>query len=175
MPQINQSFGGATLIVPGVYYKDNVNAVLPANTFPGLPLIFIGVGYGGVPNTPYAFSDANSLKAFMRGSSSARFVDFMTNPSSEVPGAQNFVYINPAPNVQATATLLSSAATAVINMAAVNYGAPGNAMTYQVAAGSQAGINLTIADPNYTGLSFTGVNLGVPFQLTYTGTSSAAQ
>lgn len=175
MPDVNSSFGGATLVIPSVYYQDDVSNVLPANLFPGLPLIFIGVGYGGQPNTPYSFSDANSLKAFMRGSASARLVDFMTNPSGQVPGAQSFIYINPAPNVAATATLYSSAASGVINITALNNGAPGNAMVYDVAAGSVAGVNLTIADPSYTGLIYTGYNLGVPFQLTYTGTATAVK
>lgn len=175
MPNPNSTFGGSQLILPGAYLQTNVNNVLSANLFPGLPLIFIGVGYGGVPNTPYSFSDPNALKAFLRGSTSTRFVDFMANPSGAVPGAQNFVYINPAPNIAASATLYSSAATAVINISSVNYGSPGNIMTYSVATGSVAGINLTISDPQYTQQSFIGYNLGVPFQLTYTGTATAVK
>lgn len=172
MPNLNQSFGGSTLILSGAYYKDNVSNTLPANETPGFPLLFVGVGYGGIPNTPYHFSDANSLKTFMRGSASARFVDFLSNPSGEVPGAQQFVYINPAPNTPAIANLVSSGPATVVQLTAANYGTPGNAMTYQVAAGTIAGINLTLADP-YTGTTLTGYNLGVPFQLSYSGSSSA--
>lgn len=172
MPNLNQSFGGSTLIIPNVYYQDNVNANLPANAFPGLPLIFIGIGYGGVPKTAYNFSDANSLKTFMRGSNSARFVDFMTNPSSQVAGAQQFVYINPAPNTPASGALADSAPSNVITLEAANYGAPGNSIQYEVSAGNTAGINLFLSDP-FTGEAYTGYNLGVPFQLTYTGTATA--
>lgn len=172
MPNLNQSFGGSTLIIPSVYYQDNVNANLPANTFPGLPLIFIGIGYGGIPKTAYSFSDANSLKTFMRGSNSARFVDFMTDPSSQVAGAQQFVYINPAPNTPASGALSDAASSNVVNLIAANYGAPGNSIQYEVSSGNTAGINLFLSDP-YTGDSYTGYNLGVPFSLTYTGTASA--
>lgn len=171
MPNLNQSFGGSTLIIPGTYYQDNVNANLPANTFPGLPLIFIGIGYGGVPKTAYNFSDANALQTFMRGSPSATFVNFMTDPSSQVAGAQQFVYINPAPNTPASGVLTDAASATVVTLNAANYGAPGNSIQYEVSAGNTAGINLFLSDP-YTGEAYTGYNLGVPFQLTYTGTAS---
>ena len=47
MPNVNTQFEGATLILPGAYYADNVKATLPTTPAIVPPMVFIGFGYGG--------------------------------------------------------------------------------------------------------------------------------
>ena len=179
MPSVNGSFQGEQLILPGAYYADNVSATLPANPAATPPLLFIGVGYGGVPQTPINHFTPSGLQATVRGGPAAAFIPFIFNPSPELAGAQQVTYINPAPNTQSTYSLLNSSGVAVINLTSANYGTPSNMLQVEVAAGSVGGIELTLFDAYAQANGYnssTSVskadNLGLPFQLAYTGTAS---
>ncbi len=173
MPNVNGSFQGATLILPGVYYKDNVSAALPVGAATTPPLIFIGFGYGGKPQTPLYHATQQGISAQLRGAPATEFVKFFMTPSGEVAGAQQITYINPAPNTQSTLSLLDGAATpvAVINLTSADYGTPSNLLQAQVQAGTIGGIELTLYD-GYANVTAVGNNLGLPFQIAYTGSAT---
>ena len=168
MPNMNPSFGGQELIIPGAYYQDNVDAA--ANTAAaGLPpLIFIGNAYGLPPLTPVAFATQQDLQAALRGGPAADFLQFMFTPSGDVEGCSNVTFINVGQNTQAGFALKDSAGTTVLNLASANYGAPENMKQISVGAGSTAGVEITLLD-GYSGNTVSADNLGVPFSLEYTG------
>ncbi len=170
MPNPNSSFQGATLSIPGVYYDVNVNGTLSTNPPTTPPLIFIGYGSGIPPLTPTNFTTPQSLINALRGGSAASFVNFLTNPSPGLAGADNITFINVGENTQGTYTLQSAAPSGVITLTTTNYGAPSNLMQVEVQSGSVGGINLTLFD-GYANTGTTGYNLGIPFQLAYTGTT----
>jgi hypothetical protein len=172
MAQVQISIGGQIAIIPGVYVQTQVTPSVPSGFLPTGPLVFLAAGQGGVPFTPYNYTDANSLIAAMRGASSQDYVNFMFNPSSELNGTSLVTYINVAPNTQSSATMQASGAQGVITLTSVNYGTPSNLINYSVAAGSVAGISMTLID-GFTGATASQDNLGVPFQLAYTGTSNS--
>lgn len=169
MPNVNVSFAGQTLILPGSYYQDQLAGfVSPTPTTP--PLIFIGYGYGVPPQTPYTFTNGQQLLNAIRGGPCSGFVPFMYSPSPELLGAQLVTYINVGSNTQASLAVSNSGATVLGTATTTNYGVPSNLMQLQVTTGSLVGKKLTLYD-GYAGTTIVGDNLGVPFQVAYTGNS----
>ncbi len=178
MPNVNEQFQGATLILPGVYTADNVSATLPTNGTPPPPLLFIGFGDGNEPQTLQFYSDAQSLTDSLRGGPCAEFVPFLTNPSNELAGAQLITYINVGANTQSSLALLTSGSTTAIMLTSADYGVPSNLLQAEVQTGTVTGKKLTLYDAYMAQFSasggqstLTGDNLGVPFQLAYIGTA----
>lgn len=171
MPNPNGTFEGATLILPGVYTYSNVSANnLPTPpTTP--PLVYIGYGYGLKPLTPTTFTSSQGLLNALRGGPAVQFVPPMTNPSSELPGAGQITFISVGGNTQSSANMEDSTATTVITLLSNVYGVPANLYQYEVTSGSTGGIDLTLFD-GYANVTVTGNNLGIPFQMAYTGTAS---
>lgn len=171
MPQVNGYFQGQSLILPGVYYADNVNALQPTTPPATPPLIFIGYGYGGKPLKPRTFNDSASLLDAIRGGPASGFVPFLTNPSTQVNGAQQVTFINVGENTQSTLGLLNGPGAGVALLTSADYGVPSNLLQCKVETGTLAGKKVTLYD-GYANLTEVGDNLGVPFQLAYTGTAS---
>ena len=171
MPNVNTQFEGATLILPGAYYADNVKATLPTTPAIVPPMVFIGFGYGGAQNTNYQHTTATGLSAQLRGGPAAAFVPFIFNPSNQLNGASVVNYINPAANTPSTLTLNDRAGRGVITLTSANSGTPSNLMQAEVTAGSIGGIDLTLYDA-YANQQAVGNDLGLPFQLAYTGTGT---
>ncbi len=174
MPNVNTQFQGSTLIKPGAYYDDNVTATQPTTPAIVPPLIFIGFGYGGLANTVYQHSSYEGLIAQLRGGPASSFAQFIYNPSTQLKGASLVNYINPAQNTASTLTLnntVASVSTPAVVLTSVNVGTPSNAMQAEITAGSVGGIDLTIYD-GYSNIENRGSNLGLPFQLGYTGSAT---
>lgn len=169
MPNENVSFAGQTLVIPGSYYNDNVanagSPVVPVTP----PLIFIGYGYGQKPFVPVTYDRPQDLLSALRGGPASGYVPFLTNPSPQLQGAQQITFIEVGANTQSSLTL-NSGSSGVIALTSVNYGLPSNQLEASVATGTLAGKNVTLYD-GYSGNTYTGSNLGVPFQLAYAGTS----
>lgn len=170
MPNPNSSFQGSILVIPGVYYADNVSAVLQPTIPPTPPLIFIGYGYGQKPQTAQTYTNANNLLSAIRGGPCSGFVPFLCNPSPLLQGAQQITYINPGENTQSALTLYAGV-SGVINLSSANYGLPSNLLQIQIQNGTTAGRFITIYDA-YGNSTVQGNNLGVPFLLAYLGASS---
>ena len=171
MPDVSISINGQIVSIPGAYVNTQIAPTAPSGILPTGPLIFIAQGYGGVPLIPQNFTDAQSLQNAMRGAPSSDYVDFMFSPSTEVFGTTLATYINVAPNTQSSATVVSSGSVGVIDLLSADYGTPSNLIQYSIASASIAGVAMSILD-GFSGSSFSQDNLGVPFQLAYTGTSS---
>lgn len=171
MPNPNGTFEGATEIIPGVYTYSNVSANnLPTPpTTP--PLVYIGYGYGLKPLTPTTFTTAQGLVGALRGGPATQYVSPMTNPSGELPGAGQITFISVGGNTQSSANLVDSTPATVITLLSNVYGIPANLFQYEVTSGATGGIDLTLFD-GYANVTVTGNNLGIPFQMAYTGTAS---
>ena len=170
MPNLNVPFNGQTLIIPGAYYADNVSAALVPAPLTTPPLVFIGFGYGQQPFTAETYVTPTDLLGAIRGGPCSGFVNFLTNPSTQLNGAQQITFINVGENTQSHLTL-NSGTSGVIVLTSADYGLPSNLLQAQVAAGTLAGKQVTLFD-GYSNITAVGDNLGVPFQLTYTGTAS---
>ena len=168
MPNLNVNFQGATLIKPGSYFADDVSGNLPLGPANTPPAIFIGYFNGLAPFTPTTFATPQDALRAVRGSASGSFIPFLWNPSNQVNGASLVTLINACENTQATFTMNGSGATAVLNWKTADYGLPSNLMQASVAAGSTAGVAITIYD-GYANTTYTQDNLGVPMQVAYLG------
>ena len=178
MPNLNTQFQGQTLSRPGAYYGDDVSGSNTSN--PGLvpPLVLIGYGFGCAPKTPITFASTGDLQQAVRGGPIADFIPFVGTPAPDggLNGANQITFINAGANTQATYTLMSTAATpaALIVLTTKDYGSPSNLMQVAIGAGSNGLTNtrsVTLYDA-YSNVTRQGDNLGVPFTLTFLGTTS---
>jgi hypothetical protein len=177
MPNLNVTFNGAPIYIPGVYYADNVSATLNPTQPPTPPLLVVGYGYGGKPLTPYTFTSFGNWQQFVRGGPVSNYANFIGNPSPSLNGAQYITYINASTNTQSTLTLNNSSASGVLSLKSANYGPPSNLLQAQVTIApyfntAGVGISLTLTD-SYANTSLTGNNLGLPMQVAYLGTASS--
>jgi hypothetical protein len=171
MPSENVQFANETLVLPGVYSNQTSNAPVAAGTNVQNPLIFIAYGFGGAPYTAITTYSASQLQQVMRGSPSASFANFLYNGGSSLPGASTVIYINASDSTQSSSVITSTGGINLIDLTSTDYGIPSNLLSFGVAAGSVSpGINLLLSD-GYAKSTITGYNLGVPFQLAYTGTA----
>lgn len=171
MPDLNVNFAGTTLILPGAYYLDQLATLQPINP-PTPPLIYIGYSYGMKPQTPYTFVGGQNLLSAIRGGPASAYVQPMSNPSPELFGASLITFINVGANTQSVLPLFQAAGSGVAIATSSNYGLPSNLLQGSVTAGSLAGKAVTLYD-GYAGTTIQGDNLGVPFQVAYTGAASA--
>lgn len=172
MPDVNASFQGQVLIRPGVYYYTNVTAALQATGVNTPPVLFLANSYGLQPQVPYTFTDPQSLTTAMRGSPSASFVPFLFNPSNQLNGASLVTIINVSENTQASYSQKTAGGTTVLNWTTADYGLASNLMQIECAPGTVGGVNITLLD-GYSGHTAEGTNLGLPFQIAYTGSGTA--
>jgi hypothetical protein len=170
MPNNNVSFGGQTLVLPGAYYQDQLSGFNPGvPTTP--PLIYIGYGYGVKPQTPSTYITAADLLAAIRGGPASGYVPPLTNPSPQLFGAQVITFINVGENTQSSLVFKNAAGSGVAVATSANYGVPSNLLQASVGTGSLAGKLATVYD-GYSGRAIQGDNLGIPFQLAYTGAAT---
>lgn len=171
MPNVNVQFQGQTLILPGAYYADSVQGATPTQPPPTPPLIFIGYGYGQKPLTPVPYSTPADLLAAIRGGPCSGFVPFLTAPSGLLPGAQLVTYINVGENTQSSLSLNNASGVPVLALTSADYGPPSNLLQCTIGAGTTVGKKVTLFD-SFANATQVGDNLGVPFQLAYTGSAS---
>ena len=172
IPDVNQRFQGQTLILPGAYYADSVAGATPLAPPPTPPLIFIGYGYGGKPLKPQTFVSPQDLQTAIRGGPCSGFVPFLTSPSGQLTGAQVVTFINVGENTQSTLALNNASGNAALTLTSTDYGPPSNLLQCTIGSGSTAGKKVTLFD-SFANKTAVGDNLGVPFQLAYTGTASS--
>lgn len=175
MANLNINFGGQVLSRPGVYYQDIVTPpVNPALSTP--PLIFIGYGYNGASGVAYNFTNAQDLTTFLRGGPAAAYVLPLTTPGPAVVGANNITFIPAGTNTPATITLDNSAASGVLVLTTATSGVPSNLTQVEVVSGSlypSQTSTVSLYD-GYAGVEAIGNNLGVPFQVAYTGSATGS-
>lgn len=171
IPNANITFGGQTLALPGAYYLDLLSG-FAASTPTTPPLIYIGYANGMKPQVPISFLSAANLLNAIRGGAASGYVPAIANPSPALFGGQLITFINVGENTQSSLALSNAVGSGVAILTSTNYGVPSNLLQASVTAGSLAGKQLTLYD-GYNGSTVVGDNLGVPFQLAYTGAASA--
>lgn len=169
------SFGGQTLVFPGVYSSIIPQTNLP-NTNATPPILLIGSAAGGNYNTPYTFSSWSDLLTFARGGNIANYIPYFTQPSpvAGVSVSNNIIFINVSNNVPSTLTVNTTVAGSNVVLEAANPGAPSNLLNIQIAANSEYSVamDVTLID-GYSNAAVGGVGLGVPFLLAYNGSASS--
>ena len=176
MPNVNVTFAGYTLVLPGAYYVDTVGGTYPDTPPTTPPLCIVGVSYGGASGVPYTFASAQNALSFVRGGPIATLIPLISNPSPSLSGAGLITIINVAQNTPSTLNVGVSgvsSGTTVFALASTNYGPPSNLLQASFGAASVGpGYNVTLKD-TYAGTSLTGVNLGTPFALGYVGAGTS--
>lgn len=175
MPNLNISFGGNVISIPGVYYADNVSQTYPGPAQQTLPLIFLGYGYNGSSGTAYSFTSSTDLLNFLRGGPCSLYVEPLTNPSPNLVGSNNILFIPVGTNIPATITLNNALGSAALLLSTATSGVPSNLTQVEVVSGflyPAYTSTITLFD-GYANTQATGINLGVPFQLAYAGTATS--
>ena len=185
MPNQGITFDGAYISLPGAYYADNVANAGP-NTPPFTPpLLFLGYGWGPKPFVPTSYVNTQNLLAALRGGPASAYVPFMANPSPAVNGAQLITFMDVSSNTQSNLSIaygsgISHTTIGYWNLASTQYGPPSNQITATVTSGVVAAsvepipnINITLTD-NYAGSQISGLNLGAPFIVAYSGAATGA-
>lgn len=175
MANLNISFGGQILIVPGSYYIDIVTPTQNPGQFT-LPLIYIGYAYNGGFGATGLFNTPGNLLSYIRGGPASAYVSPMTLPSPSLAGSNNIFFINVGSNTAASLVLNNSLPSGAITLTTTTSGVPSNLTQAEVVAGnSYSGVssNLTLYD-GYANTTLTGNNLGVPFQIAYVGDAATA-
>ena len=171
MPNLNVNFGGQQLIIPGAYYNDDVTAALTTSAALVPPLVWVCFSYGGVKNTPASFTTAQDTLNFLRGAPCAAMVPFIFTPSGELNGASIVTVIPVGSNTTASFTYNNGSSTPVLTATTVNQGLVSNLMQTSVVSGTIAGRLITLFD-GYASTSTYADNLGVPFQIAYSGVAT---
>ena len=172
MPNVTINFGGATLSIPNAYFYGNVTQGFqpPLPTVP--PLLFVGYFYGIQPKTPYTFLSAQDAINAVRGGPGGVYLTPISLPSPSVNGANFITLIDASENTTGSLTLSNSNPSGLISLSTTVWGPPANLIQASVSNGSVAGKQIEIYD-GYTNKTYIGNNLGVPFQLAYTGNASS--
>lgn len=172
-PNMNTFFEGAELIVPGVYYADNVSNVLQFPSSGPLPLIFIGYGNGPKPQTPVFFNSLLQAQSSLRGGQSSTYLTpmFLPSPDTTLNGVNSITYIEAGNNVQSSFNFKDASGTTVLTAYSAMYGESANLIQSEVVAGTIGGVQITLTD-GYSGTSIVKNNLGIPMQIAYLGTGT---
>ncbi len=168
---MNAQANGQTLIIPGAYYYDNVSAALSTTAALVPPLVWVCYSYGGTKNVPVNFNTAQDTLNFLRGAPCSALVPFIFTPSGELNGASIVTVIPVGSNTQASFTYNNGSSVPVLTATTVNQGLPSNLMQTSVTSGTIAGRYITLFD-GYTNTSNYSDNLGVPFQIGYSGVAT---
>lgn len=173
MPNLNQFFEGAELIVAGVYYADNVSNVIAFPSTGPLPLIYVGYGDGPAPKTPVIFNSLPVAEASLRNGPASAYLQPMFQPSPDptINGVNQIIYIEAGANTQSTFSLKDATSTVVISGQSAMYGVSSNLLQVEVQSGTLGGSKITFTD-DYSGISITKDNLGIPMQLAYLGSAT---
>ena len=174
MPIQGVDFAGSFLALPGAYYADNVTAAGPDTPPVTPPMVVLGYGWGQKPQTAVTYINTANWQAAMRGAPIVNYIPFIANPSPNLNGAQYVTFIDCSRNTQSSAVLLTSGAGTYATLTSALYGPPSNQLTYAVNYTNRASTlaaNLVLTD-NYANVQYNGLNLGVPFDLSYVGAAT---
>lgn len=145
MPNPNQTFNGAQIILPGAYSQIQASELVPSSQGLATVVAIIGDCTGGQPGVPLFFRSGDQAKATLRSGNLLDAIRFAYDPSNDGSqgGADLIVAIRANPATQSTLALAANAGTG-ITLTSRDYGAWTTGIQAKVEAGSVSGKKITI-------------------------------
>jgi hypothetical protein len=136
-------FNGRLLTTPVTASMVDDSAMFNPNPGTGNVLAIIGKATGGQPNTALRFGSANEAAAVLIDGEALTAIEKAFDPSAEVPGPSEVVFVRVNPATQATLDLKDGAAATVIHLTTTGYGRVFNQVKVKVESGTNKGKKIT--------------------------------
>jgi len=164
-------FRGRGIIIPGAYADVDATSMVPNRLSPANVLAMLGQAKGGVPNQAVRVLNLRDAVNMLRSGDLKTAAELAYDPSADMPGAGEVIFIRVAGTGCARST---SDLSSQVTLTAVDYGEHTNFLRRKIEAGSVAGRKITI---NHQADDITEVydNIGPVFQIQYVGSASAAR
>lgn len=165
-------FAGRRIVTPTTASIVNDDAMRAQSLGVGNVLAIVGKSAGGKPKTPLRFGNPTDAAATLLGGEGLQAVLEAFDPSSEIGGPSEVVFVRVNPAEQATGSIKDSDGTTVINVKSTQYGLAGNDVKFKIEAGSVSGLRVT----TQVGRAYcTQDNIGrAAFSVVYGGTETTA-
>ena len=165
-------FNGRLWTTPAVMSVVDDSAMYNRNTTGGNVLAIIGSAIGGEPKTAIRFGSPSEARTVLIGGESLKAIEKAFDPSSDVNGPSEIVFVRVDPADQAALTLVDGSTNDVIDLVSSGYGAYFNAVKVKIETGTDVGKKLTsqLGNDYY---SDDNVARDV-FSVTYTGANGTA-
>lgn len=177
-------FNGRLLVTPVVASVVDDSAMFNRNLGTGNVLAIIGQATGGQPATALRFGSAEQARDVLIGGEALKAIEKAFDPSAQVSGPSEVVFVRVNPATQAALILKDGAAADVISLVSTGYGRHFNQTKVKVETGTAKGKRITTAlgndvysqddvyrdgfSVNYTGANATATVAVSPTQLTLT-------
>ncbi len=136
-------FNGRLLITPTTASVVDDSAMYNPNPSTGNILAIIGESVGGEPNKVLRFGSANEAVDVLIDGESLKAIEKAFDPSNEVPGPSEILFVRVNPATQASLTLKDDASADVIDLKTTGYGLHFNQVKVKIEAGTDNGKKVT--------------------------------
>lgn len=160
---------GRQIIIPGAYSYVDAEAMVPNRLSPANTIGAVGTCKGGQPNVPLRVSSLKEAVALLRDGDLKRAAELMYDPSSDVNGAGEVVFVRVGNPTQSALVL----DTNKLSLASVDYGEHNNFIRMKIEAGTTSGKKVTI-EQQLDDMKEIQDNLGNCFIVDYVGSGTAA-
>jgi hypothetical protein len=130
---------GRGLVIPGAYASVNADAMAPNRLSPANTIAAIGVCHGGKPQEAIRVTSLREAMNLLRGGDLKTAAELMYDPSSDVPGAGEVVFIRVNSAIQATGAISTQ-----LGLTSDDYGAHTCFIRHKVENGTSAGKKITV-------------------------------
>lgn len=141
-------FNGRLIVSPSTVSVVDDSAMANNNASTGNVLALIGKSLGGVPNTALRFGSPSEALAVLGDCEASKLIAKAFDPSPEVPGPSQVVFIRVNPATQAALALKDATSATVIDLVSTNYGRIANQIKVKIEAGSTKGKKVTVESGN---------------------------
>ena len=160
---------GRGIIVPGAYSYVDAESMVPDRKSPANTIGAIGVCKGSKPNTVNRVTSLREAVSLLRDGDLKRAAELMYNPSSEVAGAGDVVFVR-VENSGNPVLQSDLAIGAQFALKSKDYGEHNNFVRMKIVAGSTSGKKITI-EHQVDDIKEDQDNLGNIFKVQYTGSA----
>lgn len=165
-------FNGRLVVSPATVSVVDDSAMFNNNASSGNVLAIVGKALGGEPFKALRFGSPAAALAVLGNCEAAKAVAMAFDPSSEVPGPSEVVFVRVDPAVRSALTLKDGSANDVIALTSERYGKAANQIKVKIESGTTTGKKLTTQLGNdYYSADNVARNA---FSVQYTGAGAAA-
>lgn len=159
---------GRPIVIPGAYAYVNADAMVPDRLSPANTIGAVGICRGGKPGTALRVTSLREALNTLRGGDLARAAELMYDPSSEIPGAGEVVFVRVNKATQASYTGSGFTVTSK------DYGEHTNFIRFKIEDGTVEGKKITIQHQS-DDINEVLDNVGSVFTIKYTGSVAQAR
>ncbi len=160
---------GRGIVIPGAYSYVDAETMVPDRKSPANVIGAVGICTGGKPNTVNRVTSLRDAVALLRDGDLKRAAELMYNPSSEVNGAGEVVFVRVNAAIQA-----SLAIGVQLDLKSKDYGVHTNFIRMKIEAGTTSGKKITM-EHQVDDEKEIQDNLGNILAIQYTGSEVVAE